>query len=44
MPRIDEVVTDVDGYEDAAFVRRAAHGILVRMALNAFVAGREWKG
>jgi hypothetical protein len=38
------VVTDVDGYEDAAFVRRAAHRIPVRMALGAFVAGREQKG
>jgi aspartate carbamoyltransferase catalytic subunit len=41
LPRIDEVATDVDGYEDAAFVRRAAHGFPVRMALSAFVAGRE---
>jgi aspartate carbamoyltransferase catalytic subunit len=41
LPRIDEVATDVDGYEDAAFVRRAAHRILVRMALSALAAGRE---
>jgi aspartate carbamoyltransferase catalytic subunit len=41
LPRIDEVVTDVDGYKDAASVRGAAHGTLVRMALSASVAGRE---
>jgi len=41
LPRIDEVATDVDGYEDAACVRQAANGVPVRKVLIAPVAGRK---
>jgi len=33
LPRINEIATDVDGYEGAAYFRQAANGIPIRMAL-----------
>lgn len=41
LPRVDEIATDVDGYEGAAYFRQAANGVPVRMALLALVTGRE---
>jgi aspartate carbamoyltransferase catalytic subunit len=41
LPRVDEIATDVDGYDGAAYFRQAANGVPVRMALLALVCGRE---
>jgi len=41
LPRVDEISTDVDDYEGAAYFRQAHNGICVRMALLALVSGRE---
>ena len=41
LPRIDEITTEVDGYEGAAYFRQAANGVPIRMALLALLAGRE---
>ena len=40
LPRIDEISTDVDDYEGAAYFRQAHNGLYVRMALLALVTGR----
>jgi len=40
LPRVDEISTDVDEYEGAAYFRQAHNGLYVRMALLALVAGR----
>ncbi len=41
LPRVDEIATQVDTYEGAAYFRQAANGVFIRMALLALVAGRE---
>lgn len=41
LPRVDEITTDVDAYEGAAYFRQAANGVPIRMALLALVTGRE---
>ncbi len=41
LPRIDEIATDVDDYEGAAYFRQAHNGLYVRMALLSLVSGRE---
>ena len=41
LPRVDEIATEVDAYEGAAYFRQAANGVPVRMALLALVTGRE---
>ena len=33
LPRVNEIATDVDGYDGAAYFRQAANGIPIRMAL-----------
>jgi len=40
LPRVNEIATDVDSYEGAAYFRQAANGIPIRMALLALVCGR----
>ncbi len=40
LPRVDEIATDVDDYEGAAYFRQAHNGVFVRMALLALVTGR----
>lgn len=40
LPRIDEISTDVDDYEGAAYFRQAHNGVYIRMALLALVSGR----
>ncbi|MHC2994608.1 MAG: aspartate carbamoyltransferase [Candidatus Atribacteria bacterium] len=40
LPRVDEIATDVDDYEGAAYFRQAHNGVFVRMALLALVSGR----
>jgi len=40
LPRVNEIATDVDAYEGAAYFRQAANGVPVRMALLALVTGR----
>ncbi|PKP56006.1 aspartate carbamoyltransferase [Candidatus Atribacteria bacterium HGW-Atribacteria-1] len=39
LPRVDEISTDVDDYEGAAYFRQAHNGLFVRMALLALVSG-----
>ncbi len=39
LPRVDEISTDLDDYEGAAYFRQAHNGIFVRMALLALVSG-----
>ena len=39
LPRVNEISTDVDDYEGAAYFRQAANGVPVRMALLALVTG-----
>lgn len=39
LPRVDEISTDVDDYEGAAYFRQAHNGIYIRMALLALVCG-----
>jgi aspartate carbamoyltransferase catalytic subunit len=41
LPRVDEIVPEVDFYEGAAYFRQAANGVFVRMAILALVTGRE---
>jgi len=41
LPRVNEIPTEVDTYEGAAYFRQTANGIPIRMALLALVAGRE---
>jgi aspartate carbamoyltransferase catalytic subunit len=38
---VDEIATDVDTYEGAAYFRQAANGVPIRMALLALVTGSE---
>ena len=38
LPRVNEITTDVDDYEGAAYFRQAANGVPVRMALLALVS------
>lgn len=40
LPRVDEITTEVDQYEGAAYFRQAHNGMYVRMALLALVTGR----
>jgi len=39
LPRVNEIATDVDSYDGAAYFRQAANGIPIRMALLALVTG-----
>ena len=39
LPRVDEISTDVDDYEGAAYFRQAHNGMYTRMALLALVSG-----
>jgi aspartate carbamoyltransferase catalytic subunit len=41
LPRVDEIATEVDAYQGAAYFRQTANGVPVRMALLALIAGRE---
>ena len=41
LPRVDEIATEVDAYEGAAYFRETANGVPIRMALLALVTGRE---
>jgi len=41
LPRVDEIATEVDAYEGAAYFRQAANGVPIRMALLALITGRE---
>ncbi len=41
LPRVDEIASEVDAYEGAAYFRQAANGVPVRMALLALVTGCE---
>jgi aspartate carbamoyltransferase catalytic subunit len=41
LPRVDEIATEVDDYEGAAYFRQAHNGLYVRMALLALVSGKE---
>lgn len=40
LPRVDEISTDVDSYEGAAYFRQAHNGMYLRMALLGLVTGR----
>lgn len=40
LPRVDEIATEVDDYEGAAYFRQAHNGLYVRMALLALICGR----
>ncbi|MDR1620274.1 MAG: aspartate carbamoyltransferase [Clostridiales bacterium] len=40
LPRVDEIATDVDDYEGAAYFRQAHNGMYLRMALLGLVTGR----
>jgi len=40
LPRVDEISTDVDDYEGAAYFRQAHNGLYVRMALLALITDR----
>ena len=40
LPRVDEMMREVDAYEGAAYFRQAANGVIVRMALLVLVLGR----
>lgn len=40
LPRVDEIATDVDDYEGAAYFRQAHNGMYLRMALLGLVSGR----
>ena len=40
LPRVDEISTDVDDYEGAAYFRQAHNGLYVRMALLSLVSGK----
>jgi aspartate carbamoyltransferase catalytic subunit len=39
LPRVDEIATEVDSYEGAAYFRQVRNGVFVRMALLALVLG-----
>ena len=39
LPRVNEILREVDSYEGAAYFRQAANGVTVRMALLALVGG-----
>jgi len=41
LPRVDEISTDVDNYEGAAYFRQAHNGVYIRMALLALISGKE---
>jgi aspartate carbamoyltransferase catalytic subunit len=41
LPRVDEISTDVDNYEGAAYFRQAHNGLYVRMALLSLITGKE---
>jgi len=41
LPRVDEISTDIDDYEGAAYFRQAHNGVYIRMALLALVSGKE---
>lgn len=41
LPRVDEISTDVDNYEGAAYFRQAHNGLYIRMALLALISGKE---
>lgn len=41
LPRVDELTTDVDKYEGAAYFRQAHRGVFVRMALLSLIHGKE---
>lgn len=41
LPRVDEISTDVDDYEGAAYFRQAHNGLYIRMALLALVTGTD---
>ena len=40
LPRVNEITTDVDGLQNAAYFRQAGNGVFIRMALIALVMGR----
>lgn len=40
LPRVDEISTDVDDYEGAAYFRQVHNGLYVRMALLALISGK----
>ena len=40
LPRVDEIATEVDTYEGAAYFRQAHNGMYLRMALLGLVTGR----
>jgi len=40
LPRVDEISTEVDDYEGAAYFRQAHNGLYVRMALLALITAR----
>ncbi|MBM3133732.1 MAG: aspartate carbamoyltransferase [Chloroflexi bacterium] len=40
LPRVDEIVKELDAYDGAAYFRQAANGVQVRMALLALVTGQ----
>jgi len=40
LPRVNEISTDVDDYEGAAYFRQAHNGLYVRMALLSLVSGK----
>ena len=40
LPRVDEIATDVDDYEGAAYFRQAHNGMYLRMALLGLITGR----
>ena len=40
LPRVDEISTEVDDYEGAAYFRQAHNGLYVRMAILALITGR----
>jgi aspartate carbamoyltransferase catalytic subunit len=41
LPRVDEITTDVDGDQRAAYFRQAQNGLYIRMALLAGCLGRD---
>ncbi len=41
LPRVNEIATEVDDYEGAAYFRQAANGVPIRMAIIALVTGSE---
>jgi len=40
LPRVNEISTDVDDYDGAAYFRQAHNGLFIRMALLALVTGK----